>query len=97
VAERPPPHGGSRVDTADAGWVLDLAAALLLVEDDAGDALLVRETLADSGLSMDVTWRKTLAESRVGLPGTARPVARLRPARSAPAGHPGPGRRTAGA
>jgi serine phosphatase RsbU (regulator of sigma subunit) len=73
VAERPLPHGGSRVDTAEPGWVLDPAAALLLVEDDAGDALLVRETLTDSGLSMDVTWRKTLAEARLFLaqPGTS--------------------------
>ncbi|SDE52735.1 PP2C family protein-serine/threonine phosphatase [Streptomyces griseoaurantiacus] len=67
MAERPLPHGGLRVDTADPGWVLDPAAALLLVEDDAGDALLVRETLTDSGLSMDVTWRKTLAEARLFL------------------------------
>ncbi|MGC8922429.1 PP2C family protein-serine/threonine phosphatase [Streptomyces sp. PG2] len=72
MAERPLPHGGLRVDTADPGWVLDPAAALLLVEDDAGDALLVRETLTDSGLSMDVTWRKTLAEARLFL---ARPGA----------------------
>jgi serine phosphatase RsbU (regulator of sigma subunit) len=67
VADRPLPHGGLRVGTADPVWVLDPTAALLLVEDDAGDALLVRETLADSGLSMDVTWCRTLAEARAFL------------------------------
>ncbi|MGW0796254.1 PP2C family protein-serine/threonine phosphatase [Streptomyces sp. NPDC002692] len=53
--------------SSDPRWGLDAAAALLLVEDDAGDALLVREVLADSGLPMDVTWCKSLAEARAFL------------------------------
>ncbi len=47
---------------------------LLLVEDDAGDALLVRELLADSGLTATLTWARTITEARQllisqGLPG----------------------------
>ncbi|MFD7709526.1 PP2C family protein-serine/threonine phosphatase [Streptomyces sp. NPDC059785] len=61
-----PPRPGS----SDPLWGLDATAALLLVEDDAGDALLVRETLADSGLPMDVTWCKSLTEARTFLRGS---------------------------
>ncbi|WP_377272846.1 PP2C family protein-serine/threonine phosphatase [Peterkaempfera sp. SMS 1(5)a] len=35
-----------------------------LVEDDAGDALLVEELLADTGLQHTLVWRQTLAEAR---------------------------------
>lgn len=56
-----------RQGTSDPRWGLDATAALLLVEDDAGDALLVREVLADTGLPMEVTWCKSLAEARVFL------------------------------
>ncbi|MGC5341818.1 fused response regulator/phosphatase [Streptomyces sp. AM 4-1-1] len=44
--------------------VWDVDAAILLVEDDAGDALLVEEMLADSELDSALTWCKTLAEAR---------------------------------
>jgi len=36
---------------------------LLLVEDDEGDAILVREHLADAGLEVDLTWVRTLDEA----------------------------------
>lgn len=56
-----------RQGSSDPRWGLDATAVLLLVEDDAGDALLVREVLTDSGLPMAVTWCKSLAEARVFL------------------------------
>ncbi|MGK5554187.1 PP2C family protein-serine/threonine phosphatase [Actinomadura kijaniata] len=37
---------------------------LLLVEDDAGDALLIEEFLADSGLRAELTWVRSLAQAR---------------------------------
>ncbi|MDX3076935.1 SpoIIE family protein phosphatase [Streptomyces sp. NPDC088354] len=37
---------------------------ILLVEDDPGDALLVTELLADTGLRYALTWHKTLGEAR---------------------------------
>ncbi|CAM5310834.1 histidine kinase OS=Streptomyces microflavus OX=1919 GN=Smic_74000 PE=4 SV=1 [Streptomyces microflavus] len=43
-------------------WNVD--ATILLVEDDAGDALLVEEMLTDSELDSALTWRKSLAEAR---------------------------------
>src|SRR4051794_33972752 len=36
---------------------------LLLVEDDEGDAVLVREHLADAGLDVDLTWVRTLDQA----------------------------------
>lgn len=42
----------------------DIEAVLLLVEDDAGDALLVEEVLADSDLDSPVSWCKTLAAAQ---------------------------------
>lgn len=36
---------------------------LLLVEDDEGDAVLVREHLADAGLDVDLAWVRTLDEA----------------------------------
>ncbi|MFE3903538.1 PP2C family protein-serine/threonine phosphatase [Streptomyces sp. NPDC059153] len=46
------------------GSVWDVDAVILLVEDDAGDALLVEEMLADSELDSALTWCRTLAEAR---------------------------------
>ncbi|MEU1126435.1 SpoIIE family protein phosphatase [Streptomyces sp. NPDC005899] len=43
-------------------WNVD--GSLLLVEDDAGDALLVEEMLSDSELDSGLTWCKTMAEAR---------------------------------
>lgn len=38
-------------------------SALLLIEDDPGDALLVEELLADSGLDLELRWVRSLAEA----------------------------------
>lgn len=37
--------------------------SVLLIEDDAGDALLVEEMVADSGVAIDLSWARTLAEA----------------------------------
>lgn len=54
--------------------VWDIDATLLLVEDDAGDALLVEEMLTDSDLDAPLTWCKTLAEARQFLLACRTPV-----------------------
>ncbi|WP_067815943.1 PP2C family protein-serine/threonine phosphatase [Actinomadura kijaniata] len=46
---------------------------LLLVEDDAGDALLIEEFLADSGLRAELTWVRSLAQAREVLAGGESP------------------------
>ncbi|MCM2430197.1 PP2C family protein-serine/threonine phosphatase [Streptomyces sp. RKAG337] len=43
--------------------------AVLLIEDDAGDAVLVEEYLADTGLSVDLEWAQTLADGLARLKG----------------------------
>lgn len=48
-------------------------ARLLLVEDDAGDALLVEEYLADSGLRTSVNWVKSLSQAQPSLTGPEAP------------------------
>lgn len=63
--------GGAR-PTETPQWTL--GASILLVEDDAGDALLVEEMLADSELDSALTWCKTLAEARAFLLAATRPV-----------------------
>jgi serine phosphatase RsbU (regulator of sigma subunit) len=46
----------------------DVRSRVLLIEDDEGDALLVRECLVESGVAEDdVIWRRTLAEGIVSL------------------------------
>ncbi|MFF4765752.1 PP2C family protein-serine/threonine phosphatase [Streptomyces sp. NPDC001255] len=76
VAERPTGLDSSlprpRAAHADPGWELDVT--LVLVEDDAGDALLVEEYLADSALNLGLTWCKTLAEAQTVLARTAGPL-----------------------
>jgi serine phosphatase RsbU (regulator of sigma subunit) len=64
--------GGTRVpDQLTSGAVtwqpLERPGRVLLVEDDAGDALLVEELLADSGLEVDLRWVRSLNEARAAL------------------------------
>ncbi|MCS0634896.1 SpoIIE family protein phosphatase [Streptomyces sp. LP05-1] len=47
--------------TVSSIWGHDVS--ILLVEDDAGDALLFEEVLADSDLNAELTWCKTLTEA----------------------------------
>ncbi|MEU5541266.1 SpoIIE family protein phosphatase [Streptomyces sioyaensis] len=47
----------------------DGSSVLLLVEDDAGDALLVEEYLNDTELPVSLTWVQTLGEARTYLSG----------------------------
>src|SRR5690606_24420063 len=42
---------------------------VLLIEDDAQDAFLVEELLADTALECRITWVRTLAEAREAMPG----------------------------
>lgn len=58
---------------AGGGSVWDVDAVILLVEDDAGDALLVEEMLADGELDSALTWCRTLAEARTFLAGCRTP------------------------
>ena len=59
-------------EARDSVWAVD--AAMLLIEDDAGDALLVEEMLADSDLRSALTWCKTMAEAQRFLLTCATPV-----------------------
>jgi serine phosphatase RsbU (regulator of sigma subunit) len=65
------PH---HVAGAVADSVRAVDAVMLLVEDDAGDALLVEEMLADSDLDSALTWCKTLAEGQRFLKACVTPV-----------------------
>ena len=70
-----PPHGhpvaqpaaeATAVGTVDeerSGWLGD-PETLLLVEDDAGDVVLVEELLVESGLQATMTWARSMAEAR---------------------------------
>ncbi len=71
----PPGVPVSPDDAAEAhsDWLID-PETLLLVEDDAGDAVLVEELLRDSGLRASLTWARTLTEAKMllgrrGVPG----------------------------
>jgi serine phosphatase RsbU (regulator of sigma subunit) len=48
---------------AHAGWLVD-PETLLLIEDDPGDAVLVEELLADSGVRATLSWVRSLAEAK---------------------------------
>jgi len=41
----------------------DAVVPVLLIEDDQADAMLVREYLSDSGLTVTLSWRRSLAEA----------------------------------
>jgi serine phosphatase RsbU (regulator of sigma subunit) len=67
---RPAPHRhaepvaeGSGAGRDNPEWLAE-PDTLLLVEDDAGDALLVEELLADSGVQASLTWVRSLAEAK---------------------------------
>ena len=57
-----PPQEGSSLDPARLAWLGD-PDTILLVEDDAGDVLLVEELLADSGMQATLTAVRSLAEA----------------------------------
>ncbi|MGI5162932.1 PP2C family protein-serine/threonine phosphatase [Spirillospora sp. CA-253888] len=56
--------GGAPVTAAAEPAGEDRPQTLLLVEDDAGDALLIEEFLADSGLHARLTWVRSLTQAR---------------------------------
>jgi serine phosphatase RsbU (regulator of sigma subunit) len=58
-----PPAEGSSADRDSPEWLAE-PETVLLVEDDAGDALLVEELLADSGVQASLTWVRSLAEAK---------------------------------
>ncbi len=62
-----PPHdepaAGLAPDDEPAGWLGD-PETLLLVEDDAGDMVLVEELLVESGLAATMSWARSLAEAK---------------------------------
>lgn len=57
-----PPQESSGLDPARLAWLGD-PDSILLVEDDAGDVLLVEELLADSGMQASLTAVRSLAEA----------------------------------
>ncbi|TXS43766.1 PP2C family protein-serine/threonine phosphatase [Streptomyces sp. OR43] len=67
-----PVQTGSSSEGRPSVW--DVNAAILLVEDDAGDALLVEEMLADGELDSALTWCKSLTEALTFLRGHRTPV-----------------------
>lgn len=75
---RPPVPASFPVQTAHEAdgraSVWDVSGSILLVEDDAGDALLVEEMLADGELDSALTWCKTLSEALAYLRSHRAPV-----------------------
>jgi serine phosphatase RsbU (regulator of sigma subunit) len=61
------PHGDTEAAGPEHGlrdaWLED-PQTLLLVEDDAGDYVLVEELLADSGIRASLRWARSLAEAK---------------------------------
>jgi serine phosphatase RsbU (regulator of sigma subunit) len=61
------PEGGAEAADSEEGlrdpWLED-PQTLLLVEDDAGDYVLVEELLADSGIRATLLWARSLAEAK---------------------------------
>jgi serine phosphatase RsbU (regulator of sigma subunit) len=57
------------VDRADDTHLPSTAVRVLLVEDDEGDAFLVRELLLDAGSEVTLSRARTLAEATLALPG----------------------------
>jgi serine phosphatase RsbU (regulator of sigma subunit) len=66
----PPAEPVAAEDTSS--WLVD-PETLLLVEDDPGDALLVEELIADSGVTASLTWVRSLAEAHDWLHAAPRP------------------------
>ncbi|WP_375781931.1 PP2C family protein-serine/threonine phosphatase [Streptomyces zingiberis] len=62
---------GTAGDTTRPRWRGE-PETLLLVEDDAGDALLVEELLADSDIRTELTWVRSLSEAQEWLVRTVR-------------------------
>ncbi len=60
-----PAAGGADTDRTPA--LTAVAYRVLLIEDDAGDALLVEEYLADTTLSVELQWAQTLADGMAKL------------------------------
>ncbi|MBD2892130.1 hypothetical protein amrb99_10400 [Actinomadura sp. RB99] len=60
---RPSPAATGLV-AADGDGSTPAALRVLLVEDDAGDALLVEDTLADTGLEVSLHWVRSLAQAK---------------------------------
>lgn len=73
VQNGPATAGNESASESGHGSVWKVDAVILLVEDDAGDALLVEEMLADSELDSALTWCRTLAEARRFLAGCHTP------------------------
>jgi serine phosphatase RsbU (regulator of sigma subunit) len=65
--------GGERSEVQIGRWEAAVAASgvvsVLLIEDDPGDALLVREMLADAAPDAELIWARSLAEARELLAG----------------------------
>src|ERR1700760_4927309 len=63
--------GGDQAERSPGRWEAAVAASgvvsVLLIEDDAGDALLVQEMLADAAPDAELVWVRSMAEAREAL------------------------------